>query len=88
MKAYKIKKRSHRQAFFISGESVTSFSKPKLPLFFFGDIHPPALFKREERLLPVVEEAIPLESERLFVDAAGRSAECRRLMEQLDSRLH
>jgi hypothetical protein len=45
MKAFKIKKRSHRKPVFIIGPSVTSFVKPKLPRFFFSDVHPPALFK-------------------------------------------
>lgn len=46
MKAFKIKKRSHRQATFIIGPSVTSFPKPKLPLLFFVKIHSPGLFKQ------------------------------------------
>lgn len=45
MKAFKIKKRSHRQPVFIIGPPITSFTKPKLPQTFFGHIHQPALFK-------------------------------------------
>ena len=71
MKAYKIKKRSHRQAFFISGESVTSYPRPKLPLFYFSKIHPPALFKRGS-YLPVVVEAMSQEAEETFVAAAAQ----------------
>jgi len=78
MKPFRIKKRSHRQAYFISGESVTSFPKPKFSLRYFKKIHPPALFKRE-RLLPVVEQAMTQEGEERFVTAAGQVAEYLRL---------
>ena len=44
MKAFKIKKRNHRQSVFIIGPSITSFAKPKLPHLFFKSVHKPALF--------------------------------------------
>ena len=60
MKAFKIKKRSHRQPIFIKGESITSLPKPKIPKFFFKKIHPPFLFKREIGLpIFVVAPEIP-----------------------------
>ena len=43
MKAFKIKKKSHKQATFIIGPPVTSFPKPKLPLFYFTKIHRPSI---------------------------------------------
>jgi hypothetical protein len=62
MKAFKIKKRSHKQATFIIGPSVTSFPKPKLPLFYFTKIHRPSITPapvawvvQEEAVSPVVE---------------------------------
>lgn len=60
MKSFKIKKRSHRQDVFIIGPPITSFPKPKLPLFFFSRIHPPALFK--QFTWAVQEESRPLEA--------------------------
>jgi hypothetical protein len=60
MKAFKIKKRSHRQAVFIIGPPVTSFPKPKLPLFLLWKIHPPALFKQ---FTWVVQESVRQESQ-------------------------
>lgn len=41
MKAFKIKKRSHRQQVFIVGPPVVSFDKPKLPLQMIYNIHQP-----------------------------------------------
>jgi hypothetical protein len=41
MKAYKIKKKSHRQPTFIIGPSVTSFEKPKLPRYLFFRVNKP-----------------------------------------------
>ena len=46
MKYFKIKKRNQRQHFFIRDVSLTSFPKPKIPLFYFNKINPPNLFKR------------------------------------------
>lgn len=68
MKAFKIKKRSHKQAVFIIGPPVTSFPKPKLPLFFFAKVHRPALFKpqptwvvqQEERPEAVLAHPLPV----------------------------
>lgn len=57
MKAYKIKKRSHRQAVFIVGLPLTPFPKPKLPLFYFKKIHSPSLFKRWIQTPIIVEVA-------------------------------
>lgn len=79
MKAFRIKKRSHRQPYFISSESVTSFNKPKLPLFYFKKIHPPALFKRGASL-PVVAVAMTQDAEELFEVAVSRAEEYRRLL--------
>jgi len=56
MKAFKIKKRSHKQTVFIIGPPVTSFPKPKLPLFFFVKVHRPSLFKQ---FTWVVQEEFP-----------------------------
>jgi hypothetical protein len=88
MKAFKIKKRSQRQAYFISGESVTSFAKPKLPLVFFKKTHPPALFKRLEAVgeIEVVEAkpAMTVAAEKVFVDAAGRVSEYRLLVKPVE----
>jgi hypothetical protein len=75
MKAFKIKKRSHRQPVFIIGPPITSFSKPKLPQMFFGRVHQPALFKpqptfevvevdRVDPADPVVEPAAVLDLEK------------------------
>jgi hypothetical protein len=51
MKSYKIKKRSHRFIPYIAGEPVTSFEKPKLPLWYFSKIHKPNIFKRQSFIL-------------------------------------
>lgn len=67
MKAFKIKKKSHRQPVFIIGPSVTSFPKPKFPLILFKKINPPT-FKPKfifevERADLVVEHSERLPSE-------------------------
>lgn len=41
MKAFRIKKKSHRQPTYIIGPSVTSFPKPKLPLILIKKINQP-----------------------------------------------
>lgn len=45
MKAFKIKKKSHRQPVFIIGPPITSFPKPNIPRLFVAKIHPPTLYK-------------------------------------------
>jgi hypothetical protein len=75
MKAFKIKKRSHRQPVFIIGPPITSFPKPKLPQIFFSQVHQPALFKPQPTfevvvvadpavVEPVVEPAVVLDLEK------------------------
>jgi len=81
MKAFKIKKRSHRQPVFIMGPSVTSFPKPKLPLFFFVKVHRPSLFRqptwvvqqeeRPEPVLPVVDPVLPSERFEAMVEKSA-----------------
>jgi hypothetical protein len=56
MKSYKIKKRSHRFIPYIAGEPVTSFEKPKLPLWYFSKIHKPNIFKRQSFILEQQQE--------------------------------
>lgn len=41
MKAFKIKKKSHRHPTFIIGPSVTSFQKPNLPRYLFFKVNKP-----------------------------------------------
>lgn len=84
MKAYRIKKRSHRQAFFIAGESVTSFKKPKIPYRFFDNVHPPALFKRGVGQA-VFAEAMSERAEEQFVAVAAESARVRAASLALES---
>lgn len=45
MKAYRIKRREDRRTLYIPGEPVFYFKKPKMPLRFFHQVHPPGLYR-------------------------------------------
>lgn len=45
MKAFRIKKRSHKIPTYIAGDPVAKFKKPKFPRRLFLKIHKPTLYK-------------------------------------------
>jgi len=45
MKAFRIKKRSHKVPTYIAGEPVAKFKKPKLPRKLFFRVNKPTLYK-------------------------------------------
>lgn len=63
MKAFRIKKKSHRQSVFIIGPPVVSFDKPKLPLQMIYNIHQPTfkpkfIFEVEQESQQVLQLAV------------------------------
>lgn len=61
MKTFKIKKkRGHRRPVYILGPPVTSFTKPKIPLYFFPETHPPTTAEPDQQRALALEAGLPV----------------------------
>jgi hypothetical protein len=58
MKPFKIKRREHRQSYFIIGPSKGSYPKPQLPLIFVKCIHEFGIYKKPQFIIETSDRQI------------------------------